>query len=81
MERSTDVMTVEEVSRDLRCSKAHIYNIINGLVPGLSPLPTISLGRRKLVRRSTLDQWKQANERAPGDAILIASLKNHAVDA
>ena len=81
MDRSTDVMTVGEVSRELRCSKAHIYNIIKGIVPGLSPLPTISLGRRKLVRRSTLDQWKQANEHPPSDGILIESLKNHAVDA
>ena len=75
------VLTVAEVAQDLRCSKAHIYNAINGSVPGVSPLPAISMGRRRLVRRSTLEQWKTANERAPSDAMLIASLKNHAADA
>lgn len=75
------VLTVREVATELRCSKAHVYKIIRGSVSGLSPLPALGLGRRRLVRRSTLEQWVAANERAPGDAILIASQKNHAVDA
>jgi excisionase family DNA binding protein len=77
MKRLRDILTVGEVSRDLRCSKAHIYKIINGSVPGVSPLPALSLGRRKLIRRTTLDEWKRSNERAAGDGILIASLKDH----
>jgi excisionase family DNA binding protein len=78
---SDEVLTATEVAMELRCSKAHVYNVINGSVAGVSPLPAIAMGRRRLIRRSTLEQWKAANERAPSDAILIASQKNHAVDA
>ena len=81
MDALSGVMTVAEVARDLRCSKAHVYKTINGLVPGVSPLPAILLGRRRLVRRSSLESWKQVNERAGADAKMILSLKNHAVDA
>jgi hypothetical protein len=28
----------------------------------LAPLPAISMGRRRLVRRAALEQWKSANE-------------------
>jgi excisionase family DNA binding protein len=76
-----DILTVCEVAKDLRCSKAHVYKVINGTVAGVSPLPAIGMGRRRLVRRSTLEQWKRSNERAAGDGILIASLQNHAGDA
>jgi excisionase family DNA binding protein len=64
---SDSVMTVEEVAVNLRCSEAHVYNVINGRVAGVSPLPAIQMGRRKLVRRSTLENWKQANEKSPQD--------------
>lgn len=57
------VLTVVEVARELRCSRAHVYHAINGKVPGVYPLPAISLGRRRLIRRSTLEAWKQANAR------------------
>ena len=58
------VLTIPEVAKDLRCSKAHVYNVVNGKVHGVRPLPVIALGRRKLVRRSTLERWKRANEQA-----------------
>jgi excisionase family DNA binding protein len=58
-----EVLTVPEVAKDLRCSKAHAYKAIKGSVAGVSPLPAIALGRRRLVRRSTLEEWKRANER------------------
>ena len=57
-----DILTVAEVAAELRCSKAHVYNAINGKVAGVSGLPAISMGRRKLIRRSTLEEWKKANE-------------------
>lgn len=57
------ILTIQEVARDLRCSKAHVYNTINGIVAGVSPLPSIAFGRRRLVRRSSLEQWKRDNER------------------
>jgi excisionase family DNA binding protein len=56
------ILTVSEVAADLRCSKAHAYNVINGLVEGVSALPAIRIGRRRLVLRSTLERWKQSNE-------------------
>jgi excisionase family DNA binding protein len=63
-----DILTTEEVSRELRCSKAHVCNCINGKVKGLPPLPAIALGRRKLVRRSALEAWLAQNE--SGAAVL-----------
>jgi hypothetical protein len=57
------VLTITEVAADLRCSKAHVYNAINGKIPGILPLPAISMGRRKLVRWGSLQQWIRANER------------------
>jgi len=79
MESSDPILTIPEVAADLRCSRAHVYNVIKGAVQGVSPLPAIAIGRRKLVRRSTLEQWKRANERLPGSAILLPSLEVDAV--
>ena len=58
-----EILTTREVARELRCSKAHVHNIINGKVPGTVPLPSITLGRRRLVRRASLNEWLRANER------------------
>jgi excisionase family DNA binding protein len=57
------VLTVDEVANELRCSKAHVYNAINGKVSGVSALRVIQMGRRVLVRRSSFEIWKQENER------------------
>lgn len=62
MNDSNEILSITEVAANLRCSKAHIYNAINGKVAGLSRLPAICLGRRKLVRRESLETWKSANE-------------------
>jgi excisionase family DNA binding protein len=61
---SHDVLTVPEVAGELRCSKAHVFNLINGKVSGARPLPSLRLGRRRLVRRAGLDEWITANESA-----------------
>ncbi len=64
---SNDILTVAEVAAELRCSKAHVYKAINGKVTGVSRLPAISMGRRRLVRRTTFEAWKTANEgQTPG---------------
>ena len=34
-----EILTVREVADELRCSKAHVHNAINGKVSGGSPLP------------------------------------------
>jgi excisionase family DNA binding protein len=57
-----DILTIQEIALELRCSKAHVYKVIAGKVAGVSPLPALSIGRRRLVRRGTLDQWKTDNE-------------------
>jgi excisionase family DNA binding protein len=62
LRESPCVLTVSEVARELRCSKAHVHNLINGKVRGARPLPSLRLGRRRLVRRSGLDEWIAANE-------------------
>ena len=62
MQELPEVLTVQEVAEILRCSKSHVCKIINGQVTGTAPLPSIGLGRRKLVRRATLLQWLSKNE-------------------
>ena len=58
------ILTVAEVALELRCSKAHVYNVIAGKVDGVRALPAISMGRRKLVRRTALEQWIETSETA-----------------
>jgi len=57
------VLTVPEVAQALRCSKAHVHNLINGKVRDAKPLPSVRIGRRRLVRRASLDEWITANEK------------------
>ena len=73
-----EILTVSEVAADLRCSKAHVYNMINGKVAGVTALPAITMGRRRLVRRSSLERWKGVNEQHHSDAMMRAA---HSVDA
>lgn len=73
MAASDTILTVAEVASELRCSKAHVLNAINGKLKNITPLPAIAFGRRKLVRRSALETWLQVNERSPNDAILSSS--------
>jgi excisionase family DNA binding protein len=63
IEDRRNVLTVNEVAEDLRCSKAHVYHALNGTVHGVSPLPAIRMGRRKLILRSSFIEWKRANEK------------------
>jgi hypothetical protein len=62
-----DLLTLCEVAELLHVSKAHISNIVAGRVAGCAPIPTISLGRRKLVRRTSLLAWVTSNEHAAAD--------------
>jgi hypothetical protein len=75
------ILTVAEVALDLRSSKAHVCNIVAGKVKGVAPLAVLRLGRRILIRRSTLEEWKLANERATASGILGPSPEVDAVDA
>jgi hypothetical protein len=55
------VLTAEEVSEDLRCSQSQVYRLMSGDVEGVTPLPHLALGRKKVVLRSVLEQWKREN--------------------
>lgn len=62
MNENTEILSITEVAANLRCSKAHVYNAINGKITGVTRLPAICMGRRKLIRRVALETWKQSNE-------------------
>jgi excisionase family DNA binding protein len=64
-----DILTVIEVARELRCSKAHVHHLITGRVPGVRPLPSLWLGRRRLILRASLEEWVRANEKAPASVL------------
>lgn len=56
------VLTIAEVAAILRCSKAHVSNVLNGRVAGVSKLTHFSMGRRKLVRKEWLEHWMEENK-------------------
>jgi excisionase family DNA binding protein len=64
MADSEEILTLKEVAIILRCSKAHVANVIAGRVKGLPDMPVIRMGRRVLVRRSALMEWLQVAENA-----------------
>jgi len=68
---NSEILSVAEVAAMLRCSKAHVCKAIHGKVTGVTPLPAISMGRRKLVRRESLEAWLAQND--PAGAILERS--------
>jgi len=59
-----DLLTLADVAALLHCSKAHVCKAVAGRVRGCPPIPAVSLGRRKLVRRESLISWIERNERA-----------------
>jgi excisionase family DNA binding protein len=54
---ATEFLTLQEAARVLRCSKAHLCNVLKGRVGSLPPLPHLSLGRRTLIRKAVLQRW------------------------
>lgn len=59
------ILTLADVAQVLRCSKAHVSNIIRGKVAHLPPLPTVRIGRRVLVRDESLEKWMRIVEGEP----------------
>lgn len=51
------VLNLAEAATLVRCSRAHLCNVINGKVRGIPHLPTVRIGRRVLFRRESLEQW------------------------
>jgi len=68
-----DLLSMREVATILHCSKAHVSNAVAGRIAGCTPIPAVSLGRRKLVRRASLLAWIAENERAPSPAMILES--------
>ena len=60
------VLTLEEAARVMRCSKAHLLNVIHGRVANVPPFPSMRVGRRLLVRRESLERWLAAVESPAG---------------
>jgi len=71
------ILTAKEVAEDLRCSKSHAHRLINGKVMGMPPIPHLALGRKKVVPRSALEQWKRENL----SGIIAADSGKNTVDA
>src|SRR2546422_5096362 len=61
------ILTAAEVALELRCCKAQVHKLINGSVKGISKLPSISIGRKRVIRRSSFENWKQQNESRTGE--------------
>lgn len=57
-----EILTAKEVAEELRCSRTQVYRLLNGEVKDVPKLPYISLGRKKVIRRSSFEDWKQTNE-------------------
>jgi hypothetical protein len=65
-----DLLTLADAAQLLHCSKAHVCKAVCGRVPGCPPIPAISLGRRKLIRREALRLWIETNERLSAGATI-----------
>ena len=73
----SSVLTLAEVAERLRCSKGHVSHAINGKLKNVTQLPTVSMGRRRLVRVESLEAWLREND----SATIRASFQIHAVNA
>ena len=58
------ILNLAEAATLVRCSRAHLCNIIHGKVSGIPHLPTVRIGRRVLFRRESLEQWLEEVESA-----------------
>ena len=61
---NTPILTIREIAEILRCSQAHVTNVLAGKVSGVAKLAHMNVGRRTLVRRDWLDSWMEANTHA-----------------
>lgn len=58
------ILNLAEAAMLVRCSRAHLCNIIHGKVRGIPHLPIVRIGRRVLFRRESLEQWLHEIEAA-----------------
>jgi excisionase family DNA binding protein len=62
MQNFSEILTIQEVAAELRCSKTHVQHAINGRLTGVPRLTHVSMGRRKLIRRDWLNEWLEASK-------------------
>ncbi len=60
------VLNLAEAAALVRCSRAHLSNVVNGKVHGIPRLPAVRIGRRVLFRRESLERWLQQLESLTG---------------
>ncbi len=65
------LLTIREAAQLLRCSKAHLSNVLNGKVRNVPPLNSVRLGRRRLISRRSLTSWIATVE-SPNSAQALA---------
>jgi predicted DNA-binding transcriptional regulator AlpA len=58
------VLNLAEAASLVRCSRAHLCNIVNGKIRGIPRLPSVRIGRRVLFRRESIELWLQQVESA-----------------
>lgn len=56
------ILTLAEAAKELRCSKAHVSNLINRKVRHTPPIPVVRIGRRVLIRDESLKEWMRLVE-------------------
>jgi excisionase family DNA binding protein len=66
MESTTRILTISEVAKVLRCSKAHVHKALTGRIAGVPQLAYLSLGRRKLVPKEWFEQWLEESRTTKG---------------
>ena len=55
--QSLGLLTLAETSRELRCSRKRLNDIMQGRVADLPPLPAFHIGSRPFIRRAQLCAW------------------------
>jgi carbonic anhydrase/acetyltransferase-like protein (isoleucine patch superfamily) len=73
-DRISEVLTLADVAKILHCSKAHVCKIVRGKVVGTPRIPSIAVGRRKIIRKEALVLWMSRCE----DGSLGSTLQNGA---
>jgi len=63
------VLSLDGAAAFVRCSRAHLCNVIHNRVPGVPHLPSVRIGRRVLFRRESLERSKPACQREPGQGL------------
>jgi excisionase family DNA binding protein len=58
------VLNLAEAAAFVRCSRAHLSNVVNGKIRGIPHLPAVRIGRRVLFRRESLETWLHQVESA-----------------